>query len=190
VTTPPGDYVQIHPYTFELSYAMLLLGLGQGALNFIRSSLQSREFLQEDDHTVNIFGEMLSDLQATRASLWYAQWLWQQGDFGEATDASLCAQNQAKRTAIRIATQGFEVVGVRGLFKFNPLERIWRDIRTVTLHTRESQLMRLVSEGALKGNKFPKKKYGKQIKERRTWEQLIREADGQPAPLGQMAVNA
>lgn len=126
---------------------------------------------------------MLSDLQATRASLWYAQWLWQQGDFGEATDASLCAQNQAKRTAIRIATQGFEVVGVRGLFKFNPLGHIWRDIRTVTLHTRESQLMRLVSEGALKGNKFPKK-YGKQIKERRTWEQLIREADGQPAPPG------
>jgi alkylation response protein AidB-like acyl-CoA dehydrogenase len=169
----PGDYVQIHPYTFELTYAILLLGLGQGALNFIRHVLQSREFLQEDDTVMYAYGEMSSEMQALRASCWYAQWLWEQRQFEEAHQASLRALHSAKISAVKIATQGFDVVGVRGLFKFNPLERIWRDSRTVSLHTRESQFMRLLSIGELRGDKFTKKKYGEQLDSRKTWSELL-----------------
>nr|WP_309402144.1 acyl-CoA dehydrogenase family protein [Aminobacter niigataensis]WMD00082.1 acyl-CoA dehydrogenase family protein [Aminobacter niigataensis] len=169
----PGDYVQIHPYTFELSYAMLLLGLGQGALNFIRSSLQSREFLQEDDTVMYAYGEMSSEMQAVRTSCYYAQWLWEEGNFEEAHQASLRALHSAKVSVIKVCTQGFDVVGTRGLFKFNPLERIWRDARVVSLHTRESSFMRLLSIGELRGDKHTKKKYGEKLETRKTWSELL-----------------
>ena len=59
------------------------------------------------------------------------------------------ALHSAKTSALMITTGAFDVIGVRALFKFNPLERNWRDVRTVTLHTRESQLMRLLAEGEI-----------------------------------------
>jgi alkylation response protein AidB-like acyl-CoA dehydrogenase len=169
----PGDYVQVHPYTFELSYATFILGLAQGAYNFLRDSLKDRAFLQEDDTVMYALGEMSSAIQATRTSCWYAQWLWETGDFEEAHQATLRAQHQAKTTAIKVTTQGFDVVGVRGLFKFNPLERIWRDMRTATLHTRESQFMRLLARGEVQAEKFMKQKYGEKLSERKTWNDLL-----------------
>jgi alkylation response protein AidB-like acyl-CoA dehydrogenase len=169
----PGDYVQVHPYTFELSYAMFLLGLAQGAYNFLRNSLKEREFLQEDDTVMYALGEMSSEIQATRMSCWYTQWLWDQKDYEEAHQSALRALHQAKTTSLKVATRGFDVIGVRGLFKFNPLERIWRDIRTATLHTRESQFMRLLSLGELRGQKFVKQKYGNRVSTRKTWNDLL-----------------
>jgi alkylation response protein AidB-like acyl-CoA dehydrogenase len=172
VVGQPGDFIQIHPYTFELTYAILALGLAQGAYSFLRQALQEREFLQEDDTVMYALGEMSSELQATRMSCWYAQWLWDNDDFEEAHQASLRALHQAKRTSIKIATEGFDLIGVRALFKFNPLERIWRDARTVTLHTRESSFMRLLALGELRGEKFPKQKYGDKLDYRKTWDEL------------------
>ncbi|QOI65952.1 acyl-CoA/acyl-ACP dehydrogenase (plasmid) [Arthrobacter sp. TES] len=169
----PGDYVQRHPYTFELSYAVFLLGLAQGAYDFLRATLKDRAFLQEDDTVMYALGEMSSEIQATRMSCWFAQWLWESEDFEEAHQASLRALHQAKATSLKVATQGFDVVGVRGLFKFNPLERIWRDIRTATLHTRESQFMRLLSRGELHGEKFMKQKYGDRLAEKKSWNDLL-----------------
>lgn len=172
----PGDYVQLHPYTFELSYAMFLLGLAQGAYNFVRETIKGREFLQEDDTVMYGLGDMSSQIQATRMSCWYSQWLWERGDFEEAHQAALRALHEAKKTSVRVATDGFELVGVRGLFKFNPLERIWRDVRTASLHTRESQFMKLLSLGELRGQKFTKQKYGNKIENRKTWNDLLGEA--------------
>lgn len=174
----PGDYVQLHPYTFELSYAFFLLGLAQGAYNFLRHTLESRVFLQEDDTVMYALGEMSSEIQAVRTSCWYAQWLWERDDCDEAHQASLRALHQAKATSLKVTTQGFDVVGVRGVFKFNPLERIWRDVRTATLHTRESQFMKLLAKGELRGEKFVKQKYGDKISHRKTWTDLL--ADARP----------
>jgi alkylation response protein AidB-like acyl-CoA dehydrogenase len=173
----PGDYVQLHPYTFELSYAMLLLGLSQGASNFIKDTIKQREFLQEDDTVMYAVAELASELQAVRTSCWYAQWLWECDKFDDAHQATLRALHQAKSTSVKIATQGFDLVGVRGLFKFNPLERIWRDIRTVTLHTRESSFMKLLARGELRGEKFPKLKYGDKLSDRKTWDELLNDKE-------------
>lgn len=169
----PGDFVQLHPYTFELSYAMFLLGLAQGAYNFLCETIKGREFLQEDDTVMYGLGEMSSEIQATRMSCWYAQWLWEEHEYEEAHQAALRGLHQAKKTSVRVATDGFELVGVRGLFKFNPLERIWRDARTASLHTRESQFMRLLALGELRGQKFTKQKYGNKIENRKTWNDLL-----------------
>jgi alkylation response protein AidB-like acyl-CoA dehydrogenase len=88
--------------------------------------------------------------------------------------ASLRALHQAKTTALFVATKAFELVGTRALFKFNPLERAWRDIRTVSLHTRESQLMTLLARSEITGEQFAKVKYGRRIPvdERTSWSDL------------------
>ncbi len=170
----PGDYVQLHPYVFELTYATLILGLAQGAFDFVKRVFNERPYLAREDGVKYTIGEMSSSLQATRTSWYYAQWLYDIGHHDEASAAAMRALHQAKTTAVYVATKAFDIVGTRALFKFNPLERTWRDIRTVTLHTRESQLMGLVADAEINGEYFAKAKYGHRIepKDRKTWADL------------------
>jgi alkylation response protein AidB-like acyl-CoA dehydrogenase len=170
----PGDHMQVHTYTFELTYTVHLLGIAQGVFDFVKQTLAERPFLQTDDTLMYSVGEMASMIQATRASWYYAQWIWDQGDHHEAAHASLKALHQAKETAMMVCTKAFEAVGVRALFRWNPIERAWRDARTVTLHTRESLLMRVVAEAEASGDRFAKQKYGVRVpdEERVTWASL------------------
>lgn len=168
----PGDYVQKYPYTFDLSYTVQLLGIAQGAYDFLRKSLAERPFLKSDDTIMYTLGEMSSALQATRMSWWYAQWLWDQKRWDEAAHATLRALHEAKNTSLMVTTKSFEALGVRSVFKFNPLERAWRDVRTVTLHTRESQFMRFLAEGEISGENFVKEKYGPRLQKRKSWADL------------------
>jgi alkylation response protein AidB-like acyl-CoA dehydrogenase len=170
----PGDYVQEHPYLFELTYAALLVGIAQGAFDFVTKVFNERPYLADEDSLKYTIGEMSSALQASRTSWWYAQWLYDVGRHDEASMAALRALHLAKTNGVFIATKAFDVVGTRALFKFNPLERAWRDIRTVSLHTRESQLMGLLAKAEISGDLFAKSKYGHRIapEERKTWTDL------------------
>jgi hypothetical protein len=71
-----------------------------------------------------------------------------------------------------IASSAFDVIGARGLFKFNPLDRLWRDAKTVVLHSRESHYMRMHGEAAISGEPFSKQKYGPRSAARCTWADL------------------
>ena len=71
-----------------------------------------------------------------------------------------------------VTTKAFDVCGTRALFKFHPLERAWRDARALTLHTRESQLMRLIVEASVTKEFHSKQKYGPKLAERRSWKEL------------------
>lgn len=170
----PGDFVQKHPYLFELTYATILVGIAQGAYDFVVKVFNERPYLANEDGLKYSLGEMSSLLQAARASWWYAQWLYDEGRVDEGSVAALRALHVAKTTGIEIATKAFDAVGTRALFKYNPLERAWRDIRTVSLHTRESQLMSLVAQSEITGEAFSKAKYGHRVEEskRRTWADL------------------
>lgn len=170
----PGDYVQLHPYPFEISYGVLLVGIAQGAYDFVVKVFNERPYLANEDSLKYTLGEMSSALQATRASWWYAQWLFDVGRFDEGAIASLRSLHQAKTASIFVATKAFELVGTRALFKFNPLERAWRDIRTISLHTRETQLMTLLAQAEITGDYFAKSKYGHRIpqEDRKTWGDL------------------
>lgn len=72
----PGDYVQSYPYTFDLCYVVMLLGVARCAYDFVRSLVEDRAYLQDDDTVMYTVGEMSSTLQACRTTWWYAQWLW------------------------------------------------------------------------------------------------------------------
>ena len=167
----PGDWVQHDPRTFTLAYVANHLGAAQGVFNFVVDYLKPRPFLVKDDTIAFTLGEMDSMLQATRTSMWYAGWLWEQNRYEEAEKASMRALHSAKQTALNVATKAFDIVGARGGFKDNPLDRSLRDIRMFSLHFRESQLMRMLAEADLGEPFHSKQKYGPKL-ERQSWEKL------------------
>jgi alkylation response protein AidB-like acyl-CoA dehydrogenase len=105
--------VQRDPRTFTLGYVANHLGTAQGVFDFVRRYVQERPFLAKDDVTAYTLGEMDAALQATRTSMWYAAWLWEQGRYDEAELASMRALHTSKQAAIMITTKAFDVCGAR-----------------------------------------------------------------------------
>lgn len=167
----PGDWVQHDPRTFTLGNAANHLGTAQGVFDVVREYLAPRPFLMSDDVVAYTVGEMDAALQATRASLWYAAWLWEQGRYDEAEMASMRVLHTAKQTALMVTTKAFDVCGARAGFKHLPIERAFRDARMFSLHFRESQLLRMLAEADLGGDFHSKQKYGPK-RERGSWERL------------------
>lgn len=167
----PGDFISQDPYTLELSQAFHLLGCAQGVYDYVVKTMRERAFLQKEEGYMVVVGEMSSELQAARGSCHYANGLWDSKQFGEAAISSLRAHHTSREAALRIATKAFDLIGTRALLKTSPLERFWRDIRTAALHTRDSQLVRLIADGVIDGRYAPKQKYG-ELTERKTWESL------------------
>jgi alkylation response protein AidB-like acyl-CoA dehydrogenase len=172
----PGDWVQHDPRTFTLAYVANHLGTTQGVFDFVRGFLRERPFLVKDDVIVYTLGEMDAALQATRTSMWYAAWLWEQGRYADAELASMRALHTSKQTALMVTTKAFDIVGARGAFRHLPLDRALRDVRTFSLHFRESQLLRMLAEADLGGAFHSKQKYGPRLG-RQSWEALAATAE-------------
>ncbi len=167
----PGDWVQHDPRTFTLAYVANHIGTAQGVFDFLRQYLRERAFLMQDNVTAYTLGEMDAALQAARTSMWYAAWLWEQGRYADAELASLRALHTSKQAAMMVTAKAFDVCGARGAFKSFPIERAFRDVRTFTLHFRESQVLRLLAEADLGGPFHSKQKYGPKIG-RQSWKTL------------------
>ena len=167
----PGDWVQHDPRTFTLAYCANHLGTAQGVFDFVLSYLKERPFLMNDDVIAFTVGEMDSALQATRTSMWYAAWLWEQGRWEEAEMASMRALHTSKQMALMVTTKAFDVCGARAAFRHLPVERAFRDVRTFSLHFRESQLLRMLAQADLGGEFHSKEKYGPRIG-RQSWQAL------------------
>ena len=159
------------PRTFTLAYAANYLGAAQGAYDFVLGLVRERPAMIEDDVSALMVGEMESLLQAGRMSMNYAAWLWEQGEFAEAELAGTRAVHVAKQVALTVTNKAIEVVGSRGTFGHLPLERALRDVRTFTLHSRDSRNMRRLAEAALGGEYHSKQAYGPKV-ESLTWEDL------------------
>jgi alkylation response protein AidB-like acyl-CoA dehydrogenase len=164
----PGDWVQHDPRTFTLAYVANHLGTAQGVYDFVLAYLRQRSFLIQDDTITFTAGEMTAALQATRTSMWYAAWLWEQGRYDEAELASLRALHSAKQTALMVTSKAFDIVGARAAFRHLPVERAFRDARTFSLHFRESAVLRMLVEAELGGEFHAKQKYGPRLG-RQSW---------------------
>lgn len=167
----PGDWVQHDPRTFTLAYCANHLGTAQGVFDFVLDYLKQRPFLMNDDTIAYTVGEMDAALQATRTSLWYAAWLWEEGRYDAAELASMRALHTSKQMALMVTSKAFDVCGARAAFRSLPIERAFRDVRTFSLHFRESQVLRMVAEADLGGAFHSKQKYGGRIG-RQSWEAL------------------
>lgn len=167
----PGDWVQHDPRTFTLAYVANHLGTAQGVYDFTLQYLQERPFLTQDDTITFTVGEMSAALQATRTSMLYAAWLWEQNRYEQAELAGMRALHTSKQAALLVTTKAFDVVGARAAFRHLPVERAFRDVRTFSLHFRESALLRLLIQAELGGDFHAKQRYGPRIG-RQSWASL------------------
>lgn len=167
----PGDWVQYDPRTFTLAYCSNHLGTAQGVFDYLLDYLKQRQFLMNDDVIAYTMGEMDAALQATRTSLWYAAWLWEQGRYDEAELASMRVLHTSKQTALMVTSKAFDVCGARAAFRHLPIERAFRDVRTFSLHFRESSVLRMLADADLGGEFHSKQKYGPRLG-RQSWEAL------------------
>ena len=175
----PGDFVQEDPYTYELSQSAHLLGIAQGALDFVLRVLRERPFLAKEDGLMGIVGEMGARVKAARSFLWQGAELFKHKHYSEAALTSYQVLSFTKVTTMWVLDKAFETVGTRALFKFNPLERLWREARVSSLHTRQTQINQLVAEGMVSEDFFPKHKYGVKVDERKQWSELKLEYEKQ-----------
>jgi len=167
----PADFITKDPYTLELSQGFHLIGCAQGAFDCVRDTLEKRPFLRSEEGLMVEVGNMAALIQSAKGSALYATRLWEAKDWGNAAAASLAAHHTAREVALHVATKAFDLIGTRALMNTNPLEMFWRDIRAASLHTRDSQLVRLLADAVIDGDYQPKQKYG-DVGGAKTWAEL------------------
>lgn len=165
----PGSWVTDDPRSFTLAYVANHLGTAQGAFNFTCDYVRERPYLAKSELVRVALGDMASSLYTTRAGLYAAarQWEaagasdWQTDDVDKAELMSLQALHAAKNVSLDVTTRAFDICGARATFRAFPLEQMYRDVRTFTLHFRDDLYMLRVADAVLDMSSFSAKgKYG------------------------------
>jgi alkylation response protein AidB-like acyl-CoA dehydrogenase len=147
----PGAWTRRDPRTFTLAFAANHIGAAGAALDFVTNWVRERPDLGASEITRATLGAMSSDLFAVRSAMQAAAALWDEGDVDEAELASIRTLHEAKRVALDISSRAFDVCGARATFRNHDIERIYRDIRTYTLHFRDELYMQQVGAAMLEG---------------------------------------
>jgi alkylation response protein AidB-like acyl-CoA dehydrogenase len=145
----PGAWTARDPRTFTLAFAANHIGAAGAALDFVTDWVRDRPDLAASEVTRVALGAMSSELFAARSAMQVAGGLWEAGDHDEAELASVRTLHLAKRVALEVTQQAFDVCGARATFRTYPLERIFRDVRTFSLHFRDEQYMHQVGQAML-----------------------------------------
>jgi len=167
----PGDFITKDPYTLELSQSFHLIGCANAAFDCVLEALRHRPFLRKEEGLMVEVGHMASLIQSSVGSSTHANRLWEAEEYSKAAQASLSAHHSAREVALYVATKAFDLIGTRALLDTSRLEMIWRDARTASLHTRDSQLSKLVADAIVDGSYQPKQKYG-DVGGVKTWDEL------------------
>lgn len=147
----PGAWTRRDPRTFTLAFAANHLGAAAGALELTCAWVRERPDLAGSEVTRVALGSMSCGLHAARAGLYAAAELWERGEYDDAELASVRTLHVCKRLALDVTQQAFDICGARAAFRSHPLERIYRDVRTFSLHYRDEQYMLAVGQAMLDG---------------------------------------
>ncbi len=145
----PGAWTRRDPRTFTLAFAANHIGAAGAALEFTIDWVRERPALAASEVTRVALGTMSSELHAARSGLYAAADLWDQGRHDEAELASIRALHVGKRLALDLTQRAFDICGARVAFRDHALERIYRDVRTFSLHYRDEQYMLQVGQALL-----------------------------------------
>ena len=147
----PGAWTRRDPRTFTLAFAANHIGAAGAAMNFTEEWVRERPGLGASEITRATLGRMSSDLFAARSALWASADLWDAGDHDAAELASIRTLHLGKRLALDLTQTAFDVCGARAVFRDQELERLYRDVRTFSLHYRDEQYMVQVGQAMLDG---------------------------------------
>jgi alkylation response protein AidB-like acyl-CoA dehydrogenase len=137
----PGAWTRRDPRTFSLAFAANHIGAAGAAMEFAENWVRDRPGLAASEITRATLGRMSSDLFAARSALWAAADLWDAGDHDAAELASIRTLHLGKRLALDLTQTAFDVCGASAVFRDRELERLYRDVRTFSLHYRDEQYM-------------------------------------------------
>jgi alkylation response protein AidB-like acyl-CoA dehydrogenase len=147
----PGAWTARDPRTFTLAFAANHIGAAGAALAFVTDWVRERPELAGSEVTRVALGAMSSELFAARSAMGAAAALWESGAYDDAELASVRTLHLAKRLALDLSQRAFDVCGARATFRTYELERIFRDVRTFSLHFRDEQYMHQVGQAMLDG---------------------------------------
>jgi alkylation response protein AidB-like acyl-CoA dehydrogenase len=148
----PGAWTRRDPRTFTAAFAANHIGAAGAALDFVLDWVRERPGQAESELTRAALGTMASDLYAARSSLAAAAELWDSGRYDDAELASIQALHIGKHAGLELTQRAFDVCGARAAFRDHALERIYRDVRTFSLHYRDEQYMVQVGQALLSGS--------------------------------------
>jgi alkylation response protein AidB-like acyl-CoA dehydrogenase len=145
----PGAWTRRDPRTFTLAFAANHIGAAGAALEFATDWVRERPNLASSEIIRATLGMMSSDLFAARSALYAAADLWDAGEHDTAELESIRALHLGKRAALSLTQTAFDVCGARAAFRDLSLERLYRDVRTFSLHYRDEQYMIQVGQAML-----------------------------------------
>lgn len=148
----PGAWTRRDPRTFTLAFAANHLGAAAGALEFLTGWVRDRPDLAGSELTRVVLGELSSQLYGARSAIYAAAAMWEAAEYDSAELESVRALHLAKRVALEVTQRAFDVCGARATFRRHPLERIYRDVRTFSLHFRDEHYMSQVGQAMLDGS--------------------------------------
>ena len=137
----PGAWTRRDPRTFTLAFAANHIGAAGAVLDFTEQWVRDRPNLAASEITRATLGRMSSDLFAARSALQASAALWDAGEHDAAELASIRTLHLGKQLALDLSQTAFDVCGARAAFRDLELERLYRDIRTFSLHYRDEQYM-------------------------------------------------
>jgi alkylation response protein AidB-like acyl-CoA dehydrogenase len=150
VVGAPGDWVRRDQRTFTLAYAANHLGAAQGAFDFACSYIAARGHLAKSELIQSKLGDLSSKLFAARCGLYAAAARWERGDDpNQAELDGVRVLHLAKRVAIEVTSDVYDLCGARATYNLYPLNQALRDVRSFTLHFRDELYMSQVGRAEL-----------------------------------------
>lgn len=138
VVGEPGAWVQRDQRTFTLAYTANHLGTAQGAFDAAAAYVSARDHLAKSEFIQAKLGDLSSKLYATRCGLYAAAERWQRGDDPNAAELDgVRALHIAKRVAVEVTSEVYDICGARAAYNIYPFNQALRDTRTFTLHFRD-----------------------------------------------------
>jgi alkylation response protein AidB-like acyl-CoA dehydrogenase len=138
VVGAPGAWIRNDQRTFTLAYAANHLGTAQAAFDFAASYVGQRPHLAKSEIIQARLGDLSSKLYAARCAVYSAASRWDnRDDPNQAELDGIRALHLAKRLAIEISNEAYDLCGARVAHNMYALNQIFRDVRAFTLHFRD-----------------------------------------------------
>jgi len=125
------------------------IGIAQGAmdeaLKFIKERKQFGQYLSEFQALRFMVAEMETKINAARLLVYNAAYKMDMGE--DVTKDAAMAKYYATEMAVEVVGKALQLHGGYGYVKDYPIERMWRDVRVLTLFEGTSQIMQVVISG-------------------------------------------
>jgi len=133
----------------RIGVATQSIGIAQGALDeavkFIKERKQFGQFLADFQALRFMVADMETKLNAARLLVYNAAYKMDMGE--DVTKDSSMAKYYASETAVEIVGNSLQLHGGYGYSKEYTIERLWRDVRVLTIYEGTSQIQQIVIAG-------------------------------------------